>query len=85
MFTSEWREKIRQELRAVLNLVREESQWAFCLPHAVAFAQFTKQTAVLKSLHREVYFSEIEKFERKHGLTWDDIGIRFKGVSLLQN
>ena len=55
------------------------------MPHAVAFAQFTKQTAVLKSLHKDTYFAEIEKFERKHGLAWDDIGIRIKGVSLLQN
>ena len=69
----------------VKELVFEESKWAFCLPHAIAFAQFTKQTAVLKSLHKEIYYSEIEKFEQKHGFTWDDIGIRIKGVSLLQD
>lgn len=68
----------------VVNLVERESHQAFCLPHAVAFSQFTKQTAVLKSRHREVYFSVIRKFEDKHKLRWDDIGIRVKGVSLLQ-
>lgn len=62
----------------------EESQWAFCLPHAISFAQFTKQSAILKTLHKNIYFAEIENFEQKHGITWDDIGIRLKGVSLHQ-
>ncbi|MGZ3745196.1 MAG: hypothetical protein ACXWRA_15485 [Pseudobdellovibrionaceae bacterium] len=52
--------------------------------HAIAFAKFTKQTAVLKTLHKEAYFAEIQNFEQKHGFKWDDIGIRFKGVSLHQ-
>jgi DNA-binding transcriptional MerR regulator len=82
---SDWAEFRRMAPNAVADLVQEESKWAFCMPHAIAFAQFTKQTAVLKSLHRGAYFAEIEKFEQKHGLAWDDIGIRFKGVSLLQN
>ena len=60
----------------VVDLVAEESKWAFCLPHAISFAKFTKQTAVLKSLHKEAYFAEIERFEQKHGFRWDDIGIR---------
>jgi len=81
----DWTEFRRIASKAVADLVQEESKWAFCMPHAVAFAQFTKQTAVLKSLHRDAYFVAIENFERKHGLAWDDIGIRFKGVSLLQN
>lgn len=68
----------------ISNFVAEESKWAFCLPHAISFAKFTKQTAVLKSLHKHVYFAEIEKFEQKHGITWDDIGIRMNGVSLHQ-
>jgi error-prone DNA polymerase len=68
----------------VVDLVAEESKWAFCLPHAISFAKFTKQTAVLKSLHQEAYFAEIERFEQKHGFRWDDIGIRIKGVSLHQ-
>ncbi len=68
----------------VSNFVAEESKWAFCLPHAISFAKFTKQSAVLKSLHKTIYISEIETFEQKHGITWDDIGIRTKGVSLHQ-
>lgn len=70
--------------KQVAELVGEESKWAFCLPHAIAFAKFTKQTAVLKTLHKEAYFAEIQNFEQKHGFKWDDIGIRFKGVSLHQ-
>ncbi len=68
----------------VVDLVAEESKWAFCLPHAIAFAKFTKQTAGLKTLHKAAYFGEIENFEQKHGFKWDDIGIRIKGVSLDQ-
>jgi DNA polymerase III alpha subunit len=68
----------------ISDLVQEESKWAFCKPHGIAFAQFTKQTAILKSLHKEVYYAEIEKFEQKHGFKWDDIGARMKGVSLMQ-
>ncbi len=70
--------------KKVVELVSEESQWAFCLPHAISFAQFTKQSAILKTLHKNIYFAEIENFEQKHGITWDDIGIRLKGVSLHQ-
>jgi hypothetical protein len=80
----DWIEFKRIASKEVVELVAEESKWAFCLPHAISFAKFTKQTAVLKSLHKEVYFAEIEKFEQKHGITWDDIGIRIKGVSLHQ-
>ncbi len=69
----------------ISNLIQEESRWSFCMPHAIAFAEFTKYTAILKSLHKDVYYSEIEKFEKKHGYTWDDIGIKIKGVSLLQD
>lgn len=68
----------------VANFVAEESKWSFCLPHAISFAKFTKQTAVLKSLHKDIYFTEIKRFEQKHGVTWDDIGIRMKGVSIHQ-
>lgn len=70
--------------KPVVDLVVEESKWAFCMPHAIAFAKFTKQTAVLKTLHKTAYFNEIDIFEQKHGFKWDDIGIRIKGVSLHQ-
>ncbi len=68
----------------VVKLVAEESKWAFCQPHAIAFAKFTKQSAVLKTLHKAAYLTEIERFEQKHGFRWDDIGIRMNGVSLHQ-
>jgi DNA-binding transcriptional MerR regulator len=71
--------------REVAELVLEEGRWAFCQPHAIAFAQFTRQTAVLKNLHRELYFREVSSWEQKNGFAWDDIGIRLDGVSLLQN
>jgi MerR family copper efflux transcriptional regulator len=70
--------------KPVVDLVAEESKWAFCMPHAIAFSYFTKQTAVLKTLHKTAYFKEIDNFEQKHGIKWDDIGIRMKGVSLHQ-
>lgn len=80
----DWIEFNRIAPKEVVALVAEESKWAFCLPHAISFAKFTKQTAVLKSLHKQAYYSEIEKFEQKHGFRWDDIGIRIDGVSLHQ-
>ena len=79
-----WMEFKKTVPPSVVNLVAEESRWSFCLPHAIAFAKFTKQTAVLKTLHRSVYFAAIENFEQKHGFRWDDIGIRKDGVSLHQ-
>lgn len=80
----DWIEFQKMAPKQVVDLVAEESKWAFCLPHAISFAKFTKQTAVLKSLHKENYFAEIERFEQKHGFRWDDIGIHIKGVSLHQ-
>jgi DNA polymerase III alpha subunit len=80
----DWIEFNKLAPKQIVDFVTEESKWTFCLPHAISFAKFTKQTAVLKSLHKEVYYTEIEKFEQKHGFTWDDIGIKIKGVSLHQ-
>ena len=48
-------------------------------------AQFTRQTAYLKANHRELYLSEVEKWESKFGLMYDEIGIKIKGVSILQS
>ena len=69
----------------VVKLVKEESLYNFCLPHIIAFGFFTKQTAVLQALHSDLYLEEIQKFEQKHGFSWSDIGVRWKGVSLMQN
>lgn len=82
---SDWVEFKKIAPKKIVDLVAEESQWAFCMPHAISFAKFTKQTAVLKSLHKESYFAEIQRFEQKHGFRWDDIGIRIAGVSLHQD
>lgn len=80
----DWIEFNKLAPKKIVDLVAEESKWAFCLPHAISFARLTKQTVVLKSLYKEIYYAEIENFEQKHGLCWDDIGIRLKGVSLHQ-
>lgn len=82
--SADWIEFNRIVPKEVVDLTVEESKWAFCMPHAVSFAKFTKQTAVLKSLHKDIYYSEIERFEQKYGFRWDDIGIRIDGVSLHQ-
>lgn len=82
---SDWNEFQKLAPAEVVTLVLEESKWSFCQPHAIAFAEFTKQTAVLKNLHKDAYYKAIEEFEKKHEFTWDDIGIRIKGVSLLQH
>ncbi len=70
--------------QTMIDLLAEESKWTFCMPHAFAFGRFTKQTAVLKTLHKVAYYNEIERFEQKHGFRWDDIGIHIKGISLHQ-
>ena len=41
---------------AVADLVLEECKWSFCEPHIWAHTQFTKQNAVLKSLHQDIYY-----------------------------
>jgi DNA polymerase III alpha subunit len=69
----------------VFDLVMAEVPYAFCKPHAVSFGQFTKKTAVLKSQFPDAYLSEVETWEQQHGLKYDDIGVRLKGVSLLQH
>jgi len=66
------------------QLIVSENPYSFCRPHTIAHCTFTKKTAVLKSLHKNVYYEEIEKWEQKHGFRWDDIGVHWKGVSLLQ-
>ncbi|NUN05865.1 MAG: MerR family transcriptional regulator [Bdellovibrio sp.] len=81
----DWSEFQRLAPESVVALVAEESKWVFCQPHAIAFAKFTKMTAVLKSLHQDLYYQEIARFEQAHGVCWDDIGIYWKGVSLHQS
>jgi hypothetical protein len=68
----------------VLELVLEEAPWAFCRSHIAAFTRLTRQTAILKTLHRDLYFGAARDWEQKHGFAWDEIGVRLPGVSLLQ-
>jgi len=74
-----------QAPRDVYSLILSESKWTFCKSHIMAFAQLIKKTAVLQSLHQDIYFDEITKWEKKFGFKWDDIGIKLKGVSILQH
>lgn len=69
----------------VAALLVEESPFTFCKSHLLAHGRFTEITAYLKAYHREIYLSEVERWEASNGLMYDDIGIRIKGVSLLQN
>jgi hypothetical protein len=43
-----------------------------------------KKTAILITLHKVIYFHEIEKWEEENGYSWDDFGFISGGVSLLQ-
>jgi DNA-binding transcriptional MerR regulator len=71
--------------KKVYDLITKESSWTFCQPHAIAFSFFTKQTAVLKTLHPDIYLNEIKQWEQDNGFAWDDIGIKLNGVSLFQS
>ena len=78
------------ELRKITNpdfmsLVTTEAPFTFCKSHIHAHCRFTEATAFLKTYHREIYLSEVGRWEKENGLMYDDIGARFKGVSLLQN
>jgi hypothetical protein len=70
---------------AVVELILKETPWSFCKSHTIAFAQLVKQTAILKSLHSDLYLAEIDRWEQKFGFAWDEIGIKIDGVALMQN
>ena len=71
--------------KAVLDLLIKESPVVFCKAHSVgAWPKLIKATAVLKSLHREIYYEEIERWEAENGYSWGDFGFISGGVSLLQ-
>lgn len=81
---NELRELKERAPEEVVDLIIEETPESFCKSHTIAFAQLIKQTAVLKSLHKDIYYEEIEKWESQFGFSWADIGVKMKGVSLLQ-
>ncbi|MDH5415138.1 MAG: MerR family transcriptional regulator [Flavobacteriaceae bacterium] len=69
----------------VLDLLIKESPVVFCKAHSVgAWPKLIKATAVLKSLHKDIYYEEIEKWESENGYSWGDFGFISGGVSLLQ-
>jgi DNA-binding transcriptional MerR regulator len=69
----------------IYELVVIEAPNTFCRTHMIAFSTFIKKTAILKNIFKDLYYEEIEKWEKEYGFKWDDIGIKLKGVSLLQN
>ena len=71
--------------KEVLDLIVKESPVVFCKAHSRgAWPTLIKKTAVLKSLHKDLYYEEIEKWEKNHGLSWADFGFISGGVSILQ-
>jgi DNA polymerase III alpha subunit len=68
-----------------VSLLCEEAPYAFCKSHTHAHCRFTEATAFLKTRYREEYLAEVARWENEHGLMYDDIGVRFNCVSLLQN
>lgn len=89
---NQWTEAQRTEVKTfralvadeTFQLLKHEANWSYCQPHGICFFQFTKMSAVLKSLHREIYLAEVDRFEQTYGVCWDDIGYRIKGLSLHQ-
>ncbi len=68
-----------------VSLLCEEAPYAFCKSHTLAHCRFLEATAFLKAHYREEFLNEVARWETEHGLMYDDIGVRFKGVSLLQS
>lgn len=69
----------------VIELLIKETPVTFCQAHSLgAWPKLIKKTAVLKELYKDVYFEEIEKWEKENGYSWGDFGFIQGGVSLLQ-
>lgn len=69
----------------VLNLLIKESPVLFCKAHSIgAWPKLIKKTAILKALHKKIYYEEIERWEKENGYSWGDFGFISGGVSLLQ-
>jgi DNA polymerase III alpha subunit len=80
----------KEELRhyiseEILELLIKETPVTFCKAHSVgAWPRLIKKSAVLKALYKDIYFEEIEKWEKENGYSWGDFGFISGGVSLLQ-
>lgn len=69
----------------ILELLIKEAPVTFCKAHSVgAWPRLIKKSAVLKALYKDIYFEEIEKWEKENGYSWGDFGFIQGGVSLLQ-
>ena len=84
--TEEQKDDLRQYVREeVVELLIKESPVTFCKAHSLgAWPKVIKKTAILKALHKDIYFEEIEKWESENGYSWGDFGFIQGGVSLLQ-
>ncbi len=85
-FTNEMKDEFLEfSTQEVLDLIIKETPITFCKAHAFgSWPKLIKMTAVLKALHKDIYFEEIEKWESENGYSWGDFGFISGGVSLLQ-
>ena len=71
--------------KEVYDLLIKETPVTFCKAHAFgAWPKLIKATAILKSLHKDIYFEEIEKWESQNEFSWGDFGFISDGLSLMQ-
>ena len=84
--TDEQKNDLRQYVsEEVVELLIKESPVTFCKAHSLgAWPKLIKKSAILKALHKDIYFEEIEKWEKENGYSWGDFGFIQGGVSLLQ-
>lgn len=84
--TEEQKNDLRQYVNEeVVELLIKESPVTFCKAHSLgAWPKLIKKSAILKALHKDIYFEEIEKWEKENGYSWGDFGFIQGGVSLLQ-
>lgn len=79
---TELREYVSEE---ILELLIKETPVTFCKAHSLgAWPKLIKKSAVLKALYKEIYFEEIEKWEKENGYSWADFGFIQGEVSLMQ-
>lgn len=82
---SQKEELLKHTGQDVYALLEKESPVVFCKAHSVgAWPELIKKTAILKGLHRELYLTEIKKWEEENGYSWADFGFISGGLSLMQ-
>jgi len=68
---SEYEEKVPADVRGLLV---KEAKFVFLKSHMVAMSWFIKRSAVLKSLHPQLYIDAIHAWEDRNGYCWSDLG-----------